>query len=255
MSDLTNDPWDLLRASNPVPNASRLELPPLGDLVPEARTGNGASSGRRRLRRSIKWIAPVVLLGATGVAAAVITSRPVTNPLDIGCYEQPTIDADTIVVAADDEESAVETCAQLWRAGEIRRNQDAPPQLTACVLPTGAIGVFPGTEDVCDSISPAGSTSPPPTAATDQGTSDDPVAVIELRDDLTQSGRASSCLSPAEARHLAEAALARHELEGWLIEDGPGATGAGFDEERPCATFAIEPEHRTIVLVPFPRSR
>lgn len=239
------DPFELLGAADSVPDASRLRLPRgVADDVVAGRT----PSLRHRRRRTTAMIG-VVVLGVSAVAAAAfVARRQPSTTISVGCYAEAHLDADTAVVATEPP-GAVETCAQLWREGHI--GSGSVPPLQACVLREGAIGVFPGEDpSVCAGLGNNTAPAPPPEEiAPPAGTGN----VDGLRTDLAAADRGVSCLEPDVARSVAEAALRRHGFRGWEIEVGGGATGKGFDDERPCATFQVKEEQQVLLLVPFPR--
>jgi hypothetical protein len=238
-----DDAFDLLAAANPVSDASALPLPPLEDLVPEAWDSRPLPRARPR-RRRLLWLAPLVVAGTATAAAALLAERP-TNPLDIGCYASASLRADTVVVRAE-RQDAVATCGRLWRDGRV--GSGPTPPLHACVLASGATGVFPGDATVCRQV--RGTT----TTAVGATEPDDPQAVIAFRTALVERVREDTCLSAAAARGEAERQLQRFDLQGWTFQVGPGAHDHGFDAERPCATYSIDPTRRVVTLVPSPHS-
>lgn len=236
------DPFELLGAADPVPDASGLRLP--RGVADDIVAGRNPSLRRRR-RRTTAMIG-VLVLGVSGVAAAAfVAGRQPEMTLSVGCYAEARLDADTAVVAVE-REGAVETCAQLWREGHI--GSGPVPPLQACVLREGAIGVFPGDDpSVCAGLGnntvPAHEDLAPPTGGD----------VTAMRDDLVARYGSQPCLPPAEARAGAEAALRRHGFRGWEVEVSGEDEGLGFTPERPCASFLVDEERKLIVLVPFQR--
>lgn len=250
----SDDAFELLRATNPVSDPSRLRLPPHAPAGEQPDFGPAAAHSRRRYRGRLLWIAPLAVIGTASVAAAVITHRDAKNPLDVGCYAEAEPDADTAVVRAqDDGRSAVEACATLWRDGTLGDGSGRVPELVECVLPSGAIGVFPGEPEVCERLRATDGDEASGSATSTTTATDDPASVIRLRDALVELTRQADCLMPDDGRRAAEDELRRQRLKGWSVEVGPGAAGRGFDDERPCVSYAVEPDHRTVVLVPFPR--
>lgn len=239
------DPFELLGVADPVPDASGLRLPRgVADDVVAGRTPN-----LRHRRRRTTAMFGVVALGVSAVAAgAFVARRQPTTTISVGCYAEARLDADTAVVNTEPV-GAEETCAQLWREGHI--GTGPVPPLQACVLRQGAIGVFPGNDpSVCADLGNNTAPAPPPDEI-------EPPAgnggVVALTAELVAIHGDASCLAPEEARALAASALRRHGFRGWKVEVAGGATGKGFDDERPCATFHVDEEQKVVLLVPFPR--
>jgi hypothetical protein len=241
----------LLRSMNPVPDADRVELPPMTGSERLTASG-GPDVRRRRRRRRALWIVPITVVGTASLTAALVAQRVPTNPLAIGCYSEPSLDADTVVISVDaDVPSPIADCTEVWRDGDLE-HRGGVPRLIACVLPSGAIGVFPAGKD-CESIVGDDPTPSSPSSSTVASTAmDEREAVIRLRDALVEATRRVDCLPPQEGHRMVEDELRAEGLQGWAVEVGPGASGAGFDDERPCVSYSVEPDRRTVVLVPFP---
>lgn len=242
---------------------------------------------RRRRRRALVGVA-VAAIVATAAAVAVTTRRP-TVVTSVGCYTEASTTADTAVISAGP--NPVDLCRELWEAGDMDpaiTSADRVPPLVACVLESGAVGVFPaascddvrtdgsevvGPHDHVDESSapstssspstpPAGSPGPSPTDTVDpEGlpmpdfqTSDQElrVALNEIR--LEMLGR---CLTLEAATELAEGILAEHGFEGWTIEpifEGhTDRTCAGFFPNAPERTIWFTPEEPGVGQTPGPR--
>lgn len=239
------DPFELLGLADPVPDASALRLP--AGVADDVMAGRNPSPRRRRGRRTA--MLGVVVLGVSAVAAgAFVARRQPTMTIRVGCYAEARLDADTAVVSTEPA-GAVETCAQLWSEGHI--GSGPVPPLQACVLRGGAIGVFPGDDpSACADLGNNSAPAPPPEEITrPEGTGD----VAALTAEFQAASRGAACVTPDEARAIATAALRRHGFRDWKIEVAGGASGNGFDDERPCATFLVDEERKSVVLVPFPR--
>lgn len=243
------DPFDLLRAANPVDPTT---LP--GPDAPEAqaqlerifaqprherRALRGLRSRRLLSRPRLPYLIPVVaaLMIGAGAAAWALT-RTGSNPLTIGCYAAPSLTAHTAVIGASGR-SPVEACRALWQQGAL--GPIPPGQLQACILPSGAIGVFPNRNggDVCQhlALTPFPSTQPPSAAA-----------VIELKDKLVDTVLAAGCLNEHRAEAIVQKELDRLNLHGWTVR----ATGS-FTAARPCATLGFDPEQHAVLLIPAPQ--
>jgi hypothetical protein len=96
----------------------------------------------RRPRRGLVLVLVVVTAGllATGAYAGYALTRSATPVESIGCYQTVSLTANTAVVAAGSG-SPAGACAEKWSSAFPRV---APPaSFAACVLDSGAIGVFP----------------------------------------------------------------------------------------------------------------
>lgn len=231
------DPFDLLRAVNPEP----------GDVTPgpDPALPDRIIAGRQPRRRYWRaWLVIPAIVGTTGAVAATVIDRAPRTTDRVGCYASAEPDADTAVAVADAAD-AVEVCAALWREGAV--GVGPVPALEACVLPSGAVGVFPRSTPPC-----AGAVGPVATRPPTGGSTVPAPDVAGLTTALSDATAAAGCLTPTAARELATAELARLGLSGWRIEVGGGVNGAGFDASRPCAAFAVDDTRDTIVIVPTP---
>lgn len=240
------DPFEVLRRINPVdprtlpdPAHSREALEAMENIL---REDVDSDAGRRlprlqRLRRTTPrrrvYLIPlvaVVVLGAATLAWAL--TRGPTQHLSVGCYASLDLEARTVVVPAT-EGSAVETCEKVWLDGTFGR---PPPPLEACVLPSGAVGVFPDPRgDGCARLNLV-------PAPGDEGS-----AVVELQKALVDTFL-ERCIAEPEARQIVQAELTRLRLEDWRV-----ATSGRFESARPCASLAFDEEGREVLLVPIPR--
>jgi hypothetical protein len=187
---------------------------------------------RRRLVLGALVPAAVLLLAATGVTTYVLT-RPATQLESVGCYDRLDLQANTTIVSADGRDP-VAICAELWRAGAV--GPGPAPELTACVLPSGAVGVFPSVgAKTCNSLGLA-------------GLSPDYAADVEVLSDLRASlvpRFATDCLGESEGRRLVERELASRGLTDWAVE----VAGDGFDPKRPCAELGTDSGRRIALLL------
>jgi hypothetical protein len=241
------DPFETLRRINPVdpntlaePAHSRQALDTMECIL----RGDVSPAERRRFRwfrtlgyerRRRVYVVPVVAAAVLGAATlAWALSRGPTQHLSIGCYAAIDLQGRAAVVPAS-EASPVETCEQLWLDGAFGK---PPPPLEACVLASGAVGVFPSPEgDSCQRLNLA-----PVPAGSEQ-----PSAVVELQDALVDAFLAQ-CLSESQARRMVQDELTRLDLEDWRV-----VTSGRFTSARPCASPAFDEEQRKVGLVPIPR--
>ena len=236
------DPFDALRRLNPVdsgtlPGADSAEGRELLErIVAEPKP---TIRGRFRWLKSRKQMVAVALvLGLMTAAGAVAwaLTRNETQHLTVGCYRAANLEADTIVVPAA-AASPVGACQVVWRQGSF--GTGPPPPLQACVLPSGAVGVFPNSSGhVCQQLGLTEAQAAEPTAA----------ATVRLKEALVDRFLGQSCLNEREALQIVRAELRRRHLSTWRVR----AAGA-FSTPRPCATLAFDEERQLILLVPAPR--
>lgn len=237
---------------------------------------------RRRRRRAAMVGVALAAAVATAAALLVATRRP-THVSSVGCYAAAATDAATTVVSATGA-NPVDPCRQLWASGDMDPDVTSPaevPPLVACVLESGAVGVFPASS--CDQVgthggpdpSPGSSarrpSTPPSAPAThepgststvapeglpmpDRRTTDETVrrALEQIR--LEMHDR---CLTLEAATELAEEVLADHGIEGWTIgpifEGHSDQTCAGFFPETPERAIWWTPERPADGQTPGPR--
>jgi hypothetical protein len=240
------DPWDRLREANPVP----WEEAPSPDS-PQARalleriiaTPPEVRPARRRIARRRLWVlVPVALLAAAGASYGLV--RSVRQPLIIACYQQPGLRSDRAVVPATGG-NPVAACGLLWRPGGKFNptGQGSVPPLTACVLESGATGVFPSLpgSDTCSALGLARPGGRP----SEQGENQ---RVLELQDALATEFL-SRCDGSEQAMDVVQQQLMRYGLQGWRV-----VARMPFTEREPCASVAFDVPHRTISLVPVSNS-
>ena len=99
---------------------------------------------QRRRRRLALVLVPAVLavLAVTGFTTYALTREP-THLESVGCFETADLDGNIAIVNADGRDPTA-ICAELWRQGDMGP-VPAPKSLAACVLETGALGVFPSS--------------------------------------------------------------------------------------------------------------
>lgn len=238
------DPFETLRRINPVdpgtlpePARSREALDDMerilrGDVSPAERRGFRWLRTLGRARRRRIYLVPVVAVVALGAGTlAWALTRGPTQHLSVGCYAAIGLDARAAVVAANDA-SPVETCREVWPEAFGK----PPPPLQACVLPSGAVGVFPSPEgDSCQRLNLAPAPSEPASP------------VVELQNTLVDAFLAR-CVSESQARRIVLAELRHLRLEDWRI-----VTSGRFDSARPCTSLAFDEKRSQVLLVPIPR--
>ena len=199
-------------------------------------TASNGGRGRRRTRWLIGGLVPaaVLLLAATGIATYVLT-REATHLESISCYDALDLAANTTVVASDGRDP-VTVCMEVWQQGAVGE-EPAPSQLAACVLPSGAVGVFPAAgRDACNSLG---------LANLGEGFAGEAKRLAELRDSVV--GRlALDCVGETEGRRLVEEALDARGFGDWRVE----VAGDGYSAGRPCTHFATDAAQKLALLLP-----
>jgi hypothetical protein len=199
----------------------------------------------RRRRRIVFALVPaaVLVLAATGFTTYALTREP-TQFEAIGCFDEADLGANVAVVNADGRDPA-DACGEVWRTGAFGEEGKVPP-LRACVLETGAVGVFPRAG--AESCAKLGLAELPATyAAQAKG-------FAGLRDAiLVKLGAPATGSSPGSLKCVGEERaklIVRRELEvrgygDWTVEVSPP-----FSAERPCATVSFDHGRKAVVLVP-----
>ena len=203
---------------------------------------------QRRRRRLALVLVPAVLavLAVTGFTTYALTREP-THLESVGCFETADLDGNIALVNADGR-APTAICAELWRQGDMGPGP-APESLAACVLETGAVGVFPSSgNDTCEQL---GLANVPPTYAAKAE------RFAALRDAIAAALGASygsterdpKCLREEEARVLVRRELTARGYEDWSIE----VIGSGFTAS-PCAAVGLgfDGERNVVFLVPEP---
>ena len=184
----------------------------------------------------------LVLLAATAFTTYKLTRHP-AHLESVGCYDRASLSANTAVVGADGRDP-VAICADVWHQGAL--GQPVPRHLEACVLQTGAIGVFPGT---CSSLGLA----PLPASYRAQAkrfTSLQNVIVARLGTPASGSStRGPQCLGRAAAERFVRRALDARGYADWHVKVSAGSFGAS----RPCAEPSFDTGARTVLLLPAGR--
>ena len=213
-------------------------------LVREVAMWERAAQRRRRRLALVLVPAVLVALAVTGFTTYALTREP-SHLESVGCFETAELDGNIAIVNADGRGPRA-ICVELWRQGDMGPGP-APESLAACVLETGAIGVFPSSgEDTCEQL---GLADFPP------GYAEEAERFAALRDAIAaelgasygSSERAPKCLREEEARALVRHELAARGYEDWSIE----VIGGGFAES-PCAGVGLgfDGERKVVLLVP-----
>jgi hypothetical protein len=116
--------------------------------------GAPAAPMRHHPRRILVLAAALALAGVLAAAAyaGYALTRSATPVATIGCYETDSLDANTAVLASGTD-SPVAACAATYASAFPHTLR--PASFTACVLPSGSVGVFPSDAangDTCKSL-------------------------------------------------------------------------------------------------------
>jgi hypothetical protein len=214
-------------------------------LLDELARQPGAELRRRRL---VIGLVPavVVLLAATAFTAYSLTREP-THLESIGCYDRANLAANTAIVNADGRDP-VAICSEVWQQGAL--GTPVPKRLVACVLQTGAIGVFPRSgRDTCGAL---GLAPLPPSYGAEARRFAVLRNAIDARLGVPASGsskRGPQCVGEADALAFVRDELDAHGFDEWQIE----VTGGSFTAARPCAEPSFDTGAKTVYLVPASR--
>jgi hypothetical protein len=231
------DPEDVADAASTVQARRALEEIIAGRRPPMARTPRRPRI--RRLRRRSYLLALVPIAGAITAASWALT-QGATKQLTIGCYASANLQAHTVVIPAGSD-PPVDACRAVWQRDDF--GNQPTPRLQACILPSGAIGVFPSaTEAACSQLKLA-----PLTAAT-VPPSQVAASPLALKNALVRKFLTDRCMNEQRASATVQAELRRLRLTNWHVQ-----TNGTFSSSRPCASLAFDEEQHRVLLVPMPK--
>ena len=207
-------------------------------------------TARRRRRRFAIVLVPAVLvvLAVTGFTTYALTREP-THLETLGCYDRPALDADVTVVSADGRDP-IEICTEIWQRGDLA-GADLPNKLAACVLETGAIGVFPSSgAATCEEL---GLADLPASYAVERQrfAALRNAIVAKLGEPASGSSLGSAkCVGEADARAVVRRELDAHGYGDWGME-----VSAVYTAERPCTEVSFDGRRKVVELIPVWRRR
>jgi hypothetical protein len=218
-------------------------------LVSELRTWDQTTRRRRRRLALVLVPAFVAILVVTGFTTYALTREP-THLESVGCYDSASLDASVAVVSADGRDPTA-ICNEIWQRG-VLPGVPVPTKLAACVLETGAIGVFPSSDaGTCEKLGLADL----PTSYAAEGK-----RFAALRDAIVaQVGEPASgssrggpeCVGVEQARAIVRSELDVHGYGDWTVE----VAGGAFTPARPCADVSFDAAGKQVFLLPAgPRS-
>jgi hypothetical protein len=195
-------------------------------------------------RMFVSGIALALVVGA-GAAAYTLT-RPISNPIAVGCYEGTSLTATEHITALRGTPAA--SCAELWNAGELG---SAPhPSLVTCVRSSGTAVVFPTKDQsICSRLGLA-SVAQTRGRGAQLRTSGTAPSIEKLTARLGEAVLNSTCLRSVEALRDVQQDFATFKIHGWSV-----VRAAAFSTAHPCVGFAIDPTHGIVKLVPQARHR
>jgi hypothetical protein len=202
----------------------------------------------RRRRRLVVALVPavVVLLAATAFTTYRLTRNP-THLESIGCYDRASLRANTAIVSADGRDP-VTICSEVWQQGAL--GKAAPARLEACVLETGAIGVFPSTRNsTCGALGLAPLPASYAVRAKRFAALQQAIVARLGQPASGSSKRGPQCVGMQAAERFVRRALDARGYGDWQIK----ITGGAFDSARPCAEPSFDTGSKTVYLVPAAR--
>jgi hypothetical protein len=240
-----SDPAERLRRADPVAedDPASARSPQAGALFERITVAPPTSSlvtnpPRRRLRTWVAIPVVVLLLAAAGYGLY----HSIRQPLVVACFQGGRLDANRFEVDATGA-NPVDLCSAPWRPGGDFNptGSQSTPDLAACVLSDGGIGVFPTTvsSDICHTL---GLEAAPVDSDTD-------VRQLARFRDSVVTAMLGSCYSRDQAVDLVRTKLSEAGLEGWEVR-----LGGRFTANRPCASPDIEPATSIVRIVPIRRA-
>jgi hypothetical protein len=209
-------------------------------------SGWEATTRRRRRRRAVILVpATILILAATGFTTYALTREPMQLE-SIACFEKAALDANVSVENADGRHPTA-ICAEIWSKYGIEGGP-APTRLAACVLESGAVGVFPSSGGT--TCAQLGLAELPATYAAEAERFAALREAIFAKLGLPPSGASEGdlkCVREEEAREFIRQELKAHGYQDWDIE----VIGDGF-AGRPCAVVSVgfDGERKVVFLVP-----
>src|SRR5439155_9864927 len=145
-----------LRAANPVqpedvPSPESPQAEALFERIMATDPRPMRRRGRVRWQRTWLLVPAALLIAAAGYGVF----HKARQPLVVACFAQPSLTASRDVVESGDH-GPIAACASLWGAGGAFNSagKGSLPPLFACVLDSGAVGVFPDAagSDTCSAL-------------------------------------------------------------------------------------------------------
>jgi hypothetical protein len=253
-----SDPFEILRTLNPIDagdlDGERFSARAHEVLEQIVTTGQVGDEQQRTMRRRLPlprsrklYLIALVPVAAAVAAGAWALTHGATKGLTIGCYATASLQAHTVVVPATGE-SPTGICGKVWQRGEF--GSPASPELQACVLPSGAVGVFPSpAARACEQLhlAPVASGPSPSTPTTSSSPRQRPGSAASLKDALVAQFLADACMARPEAISTVREELRKQHLGDWTVR-----VNGEFSQARPCASLGFDEEQHVVLLVPMP---
>lgn len=211
-------------------------------LVSELSTFDRKTRRRRRRFALVVVPAAIAILAATGFTTYALTREP-THLESVGCYDRASLEANVAVVNADGRDPTA-ICNEIWQRGDLP-GVPVPTKLAACVLESGAIGVFPSSDaSTCEKLGLADL----PASYAQEGKRfaalrDAIVAKVgEPASGSTRGG--PQCVGEDEARAVVRQELDSHGYQDWTVK----VAGGEFSAATPCADVSFD--GGAVLLVP-----
>jgi hypothetical protein len=240
----SRDARDRLRAANPLrvedaPDPDSPQAHALFERIVATDPSAPEATKTRRLGR-FRWRVLWVLVPAAILASAAgygIFHR-VVLPSSVVCYAQADLEADRALVPMG-QGGPLATCGRVWEpGGTFHRTDGSEPALTACVLDTGVVAVFPGRKgvDTCGNLGVA--------PFDDSAEASEENQKADAVEEALIQAFLSRCVGQLEAVAIAKQQLTEHELADWQV------FANDFSEERPCASPSVDRSIKIVYIVP-----
>ncbi len=184
-----------------------------------------ARAVRRKRTMVLAMVAAVLVGGSATAAFALLAPAPITQlSAGVGCFEE--VSPRSNVVQTDlDGLDPVARCEKLWAEGVFGTGRTAPA-LVACVYPSGALAIIPGTNAAdCDAV---GLPRPQPGQ----------IELLVKFDKFQRSvrGKLDACHSVKDATELVLSELNSAGYTDWTVELGAksGRWDEAADPDRIC---------------------
>jgi hypothetical protein len=210
--------------------------------------GRQPAAGLRRRRRLVIALIPaIVILGAATAFTTYSLTRQAKHLESVGCFDRADLAANTAVVDADGR-SPIAICRDVWQQGAL--GTPVPKRFAACVLSTGAVGVFPSAgAGTCSALGLAPLAASYAAQAKRFGRLRDAI-VARLGPPASGSSRGGpQCVGKDTAFAFVRRELDSLGFADWQVK----LAGADFSPARRCADASFDTATRTVYLLPVAR--